>query len=102
LLHALLRKLTLGLINTCVVETRKDLDSHADQCAIGSNALVFHDFDRPINVTGYDPKGPVHSNLCTVTAALAYDDGLTGESAILVVHQAILIPDLYHNLLSTM
>jgi hypothetical protein len=47
-------------------------------------------------------KGPVNSNLCTVSAALAYDDALTGESVILVVHQAIYIPDLSHNLLSTM
>ena len=77
----------LGLIDTCVVETRTDLDLHANQCAIGSNALVFHDFDCPINVTGYDPKGPVHSNLLTVSAARAYDDGLTVKSVILVVQR---------------
>jgi hypothetical protein len=87
---------------TRVVETRTDLDSHADQCAIGSNSLVIHDFDRPINVTGFDPNGPVHNNLRTVSAAIAYDDALTGESVILVVHQAIYIPNLDHNLLSTM
>jgi hypothetical protein len=75
---------------------------HADQCAIGSNALITHDFDQPINVTGYNPQGPVNSNLRTVSAALAYDDATTGESVILVVHQAIYIPDLNHNLLSTM
>jgi hypothetical protein len=69
---------------------------------IGSNALVIHDFDRPINVTGYDPNGPVKRNLRTVSAALVYDDALTGKSVILVVHQAIYIPDLNHNLLSTM
>ncbi len=101
MLHAL-RTLTLGSIDTRVVETRTDLNSHADQCAIGSNALIFHDFVRPINVTGYDPKGPVHNNLCTVSAALAYDDGLTGESVILVILQANLIPDLDHNLQLTM
>ena len=101
MLHAL-HTLTLGLIDTCVVKTRTDLDLHADQCAIGSNALVFHDFDRPINVTGYDPNGPVHSNLRTVSSALAYDNGLTGKSVILVVHQAILIPDLDHSLFTTM
>ncbi|KAI2506535.1 Reverse transcriptase (RNA-dependent DNA polymerase) [Fragilaria crotonensis] len=38
----------------------------------------------------------------TVTAALAYDDPLTGETTILLVHQAIYIPELEHNLLSTM
>jgi hypothetical protein len=37
-----------------------------------------------------------------VSAALAYDDVTTGKSVILVVHQAIYIPDLNHNLLSTM
>ena len=85
-----------------VIESRTDLDSHADQCAIGSNALVTHDFDRPINVSGYDPNGPINRNLRTVSAALAYDDALSGETVILVIHQAILIPDLAHNLLSTM
>ena len=93
---------TLGSVETQVAETRTDLDLHADQCAIGCNALVTHDFDRPINVSGYDPNGPISNNLCTVSAALAYDDALTGETVSLVVHQAILIPDLNHNLLSTM
>ena len=69
---------------------------------IGTNALIVHDFDRPINVTGYNPNGPVHKDLRTVTAALAYDDAHSGETVILVVHQAIYIPDLNHNLLSTM
>ena len=93
---------TLCAIDVSVTESQTDLDSHADQCAIGSNSLGIHDFDRPINVTGYNPNGPVNSIICTVFAALAYDDVLTGESVILVVHQAIYIPDLSHNLLSTM
>jgi hypothetical protein len=37
-----------------------------------------------------------------VSAALAYDDPVSGEAVILLVHQAIHIPDLRHNLLSTM
>ncbi len=92
----------LGSIDTHVIESQTNLDSHADKCAIGSNALITHNFDRPINVTGYNPQGPVNSNLCTFSAALAYNDATTGKSVILVVHQAIYIPDLNHNLLSTM
>ena len=87
---------------TRIVESRTDLDSHADQCAIGSNALVIHDFDHPVNVTGYNPNVPVNRNLRTVPGALLYDNASTGESVILVVHQAIYIPDLNHNLLLTM
>ena len=53
-------------------------------------------------MSGYDPAGPVATNLRTVSAALAYDDETTGQTVILIVNQAIYIPDLHHNLLSTM
>ena len=61
-----------------------------------------HDYDRPFQVTGYDPNGPVKNNLCTVFTAMAYDDAVTGETVILLVHQAIRVPDLDHNLLAPM
>ena len=64
--------------------------------------LIIHDYDRPINVTGYNPQGPNAKDLKTVLAALAYDDPVTGKTVILLVHQAIHIPELEHNLLSTM
>ena len=85
-----------------MTESRTDLDSHADQCAIDRNALLVHNFDRPINVSGYNPNGPLAKDLRTVAAALAYDDAVTGQTVILIVNQAIYIPDLTHNLLSTM
>ncbi|KAI2488761.1 hypothetical protein MHU86_25815 [Fragilaria crotonensis] len=74
----------------------------SDACAVGSNCLVVHDYDRPINVSGYNPSGSVAKDLKTVSAALAYDDPISGETVILMVHQAIHIPDIAHNLLSTM
>ena len=93
----------LGSLDVSVVnESRTDLDSHADQCAVGRNALLIHDYDRPINVSGFHPSGPVNNNLRQVSAALAYDDPFTGETTILLVHQAIYVPELEHNLLSTM
>jgi hypothetical protein len=93
----------LGLLDVSVVgKTHTDLDSHADQCAVGHNSLLVHDYDRPINVSGYDPSGPIAQDLKTVSAALAYDDPVSDETVILMVHQAIYIPELSHNLLSTM
>jgi hypothetical protein len=55
-----------------------------------------------IRLSGYDPNGPTQDNLRTITAAIAYDDAITGKTVILVVHQAIHLPNLHHNLLSTM
>ena len=77
-------------------------ESHADQCTVGSNSLIRHDYEQPINVSGYNPNGPIARDLQTVSAALAYDDSVSGETEILLVHQAIYIPELPHNLLSTM
>jgi hypothetical protein len=94
---------SLGALDVAVPnESRTDLDSHADQCAVGHNSLIVHDFERPVNITGYDPSGPTSKNLRTVSAALAYDDPFIGETVILLVHQAIFIPEIAHNLLSTM
>jgi hypothetical protein len=81
---------------------RTDLDSHADQSVVGSNCLVTHDFDRPVSIQGYDPNGSTTESLHTVSAALAYDSPDTGETLILVLHQAIHLPNLPHNLLSPM
>ena len=41
---------TLGSLDVTVDESVTDLDSDADQCAVGSNSLIVHDYDRPINV----------------------------------------------------
>ncbi len=54
-----------------------------------------------MDVTTYDPKGKPAKSMKTVSAALAYDDPESGEVIILVLHQAISIPHLEHNLLST-
>ena len=93
---------TLGSLDVTVDESATDLDSHADQCSVGSNSLIVHDYDRPINVSGYNPSGPVDKDLKTVSAVLAYDDLVSGETLILMVNQAISIPDISHNLLSPM
>ena len=33
-------------------ESTTDLDSHADTCVVGKNALIILDFETPIRVTG--------------------------------------------------
>ena len=52
-------------------ETTLELDSHADTCVLGCDALILHDYMRPVRVQGYDPSlGTVQYN--TVSGALAY------------------------------
>ena len=84
-------------------EFRTECDSHADMCVISDNtALIIHDFQRPTNVYGF--KEDVESvTLCkTVSGVIAYDHPANGETYYFIVHQALLIPEMKTNLLSTM
>ena len=50
-----------------------ELDSHADTCVLGKNALLFMDHEHPVNVVGYDKShGTQHRNLPTISGLLAY------------------------------
>jgi hypothetical protein len=63
--------LRIGSVHA-ITDTQTHLDSHADTCVVGRNALVVQDFERLVDVCGYDPAGPITSSLCTVSAALVY------------------------------
>ena len=64
---------------------------------------MVHDFERPVNVIGYDKaQGTLAVNMKTVTGALAYDDPTSGNVIIIVVHQAVLIPHMDVNLICPM
>ena len=74
-------------------ETQLELDSHADTCVLGSEALIFLDYERPVQVLGYNES--LGSNTFrTVSGAVEYQHPLTGQIYHLVIHQAIEIPHL--------
>jgi hypothetical protein len=64
--------------------------------------ITFQDLERPVNVSGYDPKGPVAMALKTVSTGMAYDVPGSRMVVILIVHQEINLPHLPHNLLNPM
>ncbi len=82
-------------------ETTLELDSHADTCVLGRDALIFLDYDRPIVVEGYDPSLGTKI-YATIGGGLAYDDPMTCKVYHLVINQAIHIPHLDHHLLCSM
>ena len=62
-----------------IPQSRTELDSHADTCTIGNNALITHVHSRRVNVHGYDASLGCQKDMQIVNAALAYDCPLTGE-----------------------
>ena len=84
-------------------EHRMEMDSHADQCCVGDNAHIYYHWPG-ITVE----VGPFLSTLgCVksapiVTAGVMYDDPKTGRPVLIIIHQAIYIKGLKHNLLCLM
>ena len=78
-------------------------DSHTDTCVIGQHALIVHNFNRPVNVVGYDTsKGIMTKNCWIFLAAVTYVCPMTGEVFIIEVHQTILKVHLHNNILCPM
>jgi hypothetical protein len=92
----------LGSLEQMGPDCRSDLDSHANASVVGMEVIDFQDFERPVNVSGYDPRGPVAMALKTVSAGMAYDVPGSGRVVIIILHQAINLPHLPHNLLNPM
>ena len=96
---------TLGSLGTktSLLEKRTELDSHADTSVVGHDtALLIHDYETPVRVQGYNGDVGERSNCRIVSAAVAYDHPASGDVYMLVIHQAILIPNMPHNLLCPM
>jgi len=81
--------------------TTLELDSHADTCVLGKDCLVILDYERPVQVVGYDPALGAKTYR-TISGVVAHNNPVTGEVIHLVIHQAIHIPHLDHHLLCPM
>lgn len=75
-----------------------ELDSHANMCCLGRQALVFHSSDLTCDVTPYDPAIGTRPGIPLCDMALAYDEPNTGETYILVFLNSLYIKDMEHNL----
>jgi hypothetical protein len=69
---------------------------------VGMEVITFQDFERPVNVGGYDPKGTVAVALKTVSSGMACNVPGSEKVVIIIVHQAINLPHLPYNLLNPM
>ena len=72
-----------------VFHGRNDLDSHADTIVLGRNSAILQYTGRECDVAPYsDSYKPIH-NVPIVTSATAITNTETGDTIILVFHEAI-------------
>ena len=62
--------------DTASVDTRTELDSHANMMVLGSNVFIFESTDRSCNVHPFDSKLGMSHDVPIVDGALAYECSL--------------------------
>jgi hypothetical protein len=78
--------------------SRAEMDSHADNCVVGRDALILEEYpDQSYRVYGYrKTDGFIERHI--VKAALAVD--LEGETIVLIINQCFADPHLQHSLIN--
>jgi len=76
--------------NTCQPsDCRVELDSHAHTCGVNNVARVLEFHGQVAEVSGFADTMESLKDIPIVKAALAYDDTHSGETAILIINQAL-------------
>jgi len=70
-----------------------ELDTHADNCCVGDNFVTLEHTSHTVNMTPFHPEYQAIKNVPIVKAATAYVSPITGETVILVVNQALAVPN---------
>ena len=92
---------TVGSTRSRLNSLRVELDSQADTCVVDRNALVIHEHPNIVMVSGFDPSQPPR-RAKVVDAAVRYTCRDSGDHLILMINQAIYIPEVDHCLLCPM
>ena len=78
--------------------SQTDLDSHANMCVAGKYAFVLADSGTTSTVWAFSPDmDAIETSI--LDCALEYDCTYTNKTYILVAHNAIYVPTIYHNLI---
>ena len=77
-----------------------ELDSHADTIVAGRNTLLMSYTDRVCEVSPYSDEYQPKKDVPIVSAATGYTSAC-GENYILILNEALWMPNLNHSLLST-
>ena len=70
-----------------------ELDSHADTCVLGKNFIVLHYTGRECDVVPFTDQYDAVSGVAIVSGATAYTDQETGETFVLVINEALNMPN---------
>ena len=81
------------------VESRSELDTHANMAVVGKHAFILQESGRTAEVNPFSPDCGTLQEVPIVDAVVAYDCPYSLKTYILVIMNALHIPSMEHNLL---
>jgi hypothetical protein len=81
------------------IEARAELDSHADSPVVGIQAHVINYTGSHVTVSGFTDSLGKKKAVPIVDAVVAYDCDMTGDTHLLVLHNALYIPEMTMHLI---
>jgi hypothetical protein len=76
-----------------LVDSTLEMDTHADTCVLGPNFIILHYTERECDVIPYSEVYESVKTIPIVSGAMAWTDERTGSTYILVVNEALWMPD---------
>ena len=102
----LITRISTALSNSCdtpsfEIDTRSELDSHANMCVFGEDCFVFEWSGRTCSVNPFSDSLGQATDVPICDIAVSYDcmTGEVPETFILIFQNALVIPDMDHNLI---
>ena len=90
---------SISTISSEAAVNRTELDPHADSPVAGKGALILYHIGETVNVIPFTDGFGTCSDVPIVTAAVAYDSPITGETTILLIHNVLYIANMNQNLI---
>ena len=82
------------------IESRTELDSHANMVVVGKHTHVLKYTVRTAQVSPFNSAYNAIENVPIVDAAIAHDCKMTGKTYLLICHNALLIKSMDNNLIT--
>ena len=78
---------------------KTELDSNTDSPVVVKGSFILHHTGETVNVTQFTDGRGTYSDVPIVTAAVAYDSPITGETTILLIHNVLYIANMNQNII---
>ena len=86
-------------VNKCQIPSQTELDSHVNMVVVGKHYMIFDDTGKTCTVNSFSKSAGKIDNVSIVDAVIAYDCPYQSKTYLLLLRNALHIPEMSANLI---